>query len=179
MRTLYQIAAIAIMAFPIVLASTSIMGALFDIAEAAIGGCTIVLLTDTGVGPALEAPAHLNIFARAAYYPFHYTFHRRFREFFVPYFIIALVDEGFKFIRGERWPSPIWRSGLMFLWLIWLLSLVLMRFEAFKYKNRPWGAEEGRLWTEGMTRREFLQRERGSNGVVLNHGGGRDQLATS
>jgi hypothetical protein len=174
MATLSQIAAIVIMVCAIVLGNAS----LYEIAPFAIGAFTIVLVTDNGVGPALEAPAHLNIFARAAYYPFHYTFHRRFREFFVPCFIIALVDKGFKFLRGERWPSPIWRSGLMFLWLIWLLSLGLMRIEASKYRNQPWGAEEARLWTEGMTRREFLQRERGSNGVVLKHGGGSDQLAT-
>ncbi|OIW34434.1 hypothetical protein CONLIGDRAFT_4864 [Coniochaeta ligniaria NRRL 30616] len=137
------------------------MGALYDIAVTAIVfasnaimACTMVVVADNGVGPVLEAPAHLNILARTAYY----TFHRRFRDFFVPFLIAALVNQGLNILRGYPWTSITRRDCLLLAGFVWLFSLGMVRWEASKYRNLPWTDEEERLWTEGMTRSEFLRR---------------------
>jgi len=126
------------------------MGALFEIVLIAIFACMLLVVTDNGVGPAAEAPSHLNIFARAAYY----TFHRRFRDFIVPCSVMGIFDT---ILHGRIWPGHIWKEALAILCVGWLMSLFLMRVEAFMYRNKPWGAEETMQWTEGMTRSKFFQ----------------------
>jgi len=133
-----------------------IMGWFSDIVVILIGAWTILYVSANGVGPALEAPAALNIFARAAYY----IFHRRFRDWFVPSLSFGLVDRGLDFLRGKRSPFPLWVDCLSSLLIAWLFSFTMTRMEASQYRNQPWSSEEIRLWTEGMTRREFLQRAR-------------------
>ncbi|KAI0878428.1 hypothetical protein GGS24DRAFT_419943 [Hypoxylon argillaceum] len=122
----------------------------------AIEICVLVAIGVDGVGPALEAPAHLGIFGRVAYY----TFHRRFRDFFVPYYTIGLVRECLHVLKGDL-KTPFWFNSLFLLSGCWLWAYMKTTLEAFDYSDRPYTVEEEKLWTEGMTRREFLKRKRG------------------
>ncbi|KAI1193618.1 hypothetical protein F5X97DRAFT_313521 [Nemania serpens] len=122
----------------------------------AIEVCAILTVAFNGVGPALEPPAHLGIFGRVAYY----TFHRRFRDLFVPFYAVGLAEGGFNIFKGNL-RGPLWANNLFLLSGCWLWALTLTRMEAIKYSNRPYTEEEEKLWTEGMTRREFLKRKRG------------------
>lgn len=104
---------------------------------------SILIVPALGVGPAPEAPAQLNIFARVAYY----TTHRRFRDFFAPCLINELVNQSLNILEEGRWPNPIWRTGLSILCRSWLFSLGLMRIESYKFRDQPRSAEERRRWT--------------------------------
>ncbi|KAI1354084.1 hypothetical protein F5Y01DRAFT_36608 [Xylaria sp. FL0043] len=135
------------------------MGALSKIATIpilAIEVCAFLAITFNGAGPALEPPAHLGFFGRVAYY----TFHRRFRDFFVPFYTVGFAHGGYHFLKGDM-PGPLWLNGLFLLSSSWLWSLTMTRMEAIKYSNQPYTVDEEKLWTEGMTRREFLKRKRG------------------
>lgn len=123
--------------------------------------CALLAIIDNSAGPALEPPAHLGIFRRVAYY----TFHRRFRDFFVPYFTLGLGHATFQLLKGaipkRDLPGALWVNGLILLSGSWVFSFYLTRWEAIQYSNRPCNEEEEKLWTKGMTRREFLERNRG------------------
>ncbi|KAI0409594.1 hypothetical protein F4802DRAFT_593233 [Xylaria palmicola] len=122
----------------------------------AIELCALLAIGFNGAGPALEPPAHLGIFGRVAYY----TFHRRFRDYFVPLYAIGLVHRVFHILKGDL-QGPLWLNNLFLLSGSWLWSLTMTRMEAIEYSNRPYTVDEEKLWTEGITRREFLKRKRG------------------
>ncbi|KAI8944224.1 hypothetical protein F4801DRAFT_238381 [Xylaria longipes] len=97
------------------------MGVLSKIATIpimAIELCALLAIGFNGVGPALEPPAHLGIFGRVAYY----TFHRRFRDYFVPFYTIGLVHEGFHILKGDL-QGLLWHNNLFLLSGSWLWSL--------------------------------------------------------
>ncbi|KAJ3556091.1 hypothetical protein NPX13_g10215 [Xylaria arbuscula] len=124
---------------------------------AATEACIMIIITDNGVGPALEAPAHLGILGRAAYY----TSRRRFRDFFIPMFTIGLGHECINLWKGRlRDPMDLWVDCLILPSGSWPFSLAATRIEAVKYRDQPWDEMEKNLWTEEMTRREFLERRR-------------------
>ncbi|KAI1298209.1 hypothetical protein F5Y03DRAFT_368269 [Xylaria venustula] len=150
------------------------MGVLSIIAEITIlvieiGGI-ILAINYYGVGPALEPPAHLGIFGRVAYY----TFHHRFRDFFVPLCALGFIHEGFRILKGDV-PGRLWLHNLFILWGTWLWALTITRMEAIRFSSQPYNEDEEKLWTEGMTRREFLKRKRGRGdriqSVYANHKG--------
>ncbi|KAI0553860.1 hypothetical protein F4679DRAFT_528523 [Xylaria curta] len=116
----------------------------------------LLVIIGNGVGPALEPPSHHGVFGRVAYY----TFHRRFSDHFVPFYIIGLLHHGFAFLKGDM-RGPFWINNLILLSGSWIWSLAMTRMEAIKYSNQPYTKDEEKLWTEGMTRREFLKRKRG------------------
>ncbi|KAI1365520.1 hypothetical protein F5Y08DRAFT_303892 [Xylaria arbuscula] len=123
----------------------------------AIEGSMMIALFDDGEGPALEAPAHLGTLGRIAYY----NSHRRFMDFFVPLFTVGLGHGCFLWLTGEeRDPIHLGVGWLFFNSTSWLGCLAATGFEAVRYRDQPRDEIEEYLWTEGMTRREFLERKR-------------------
>ena len=115
---------------------------LIEVAAMYIFVFVLLSIEDNGVGPAPEAPAHLSMFARAAYY----TSHQRFREFFFPFLAGTLVLEGLEVLGGNRSrpPDRLWGYyGLWLVLLIWLASLAMMRLEISTYRNQPWVSAAG------------------------------------
>ncbi|KAI0102937.1 hypothetical protein GGR51DRAFT_573747 [Nemania sp. FL0031] len=106
--------------------------------------------------PALEPPAHLGIFGRVTYY----TFHRRFRDYFVSVYTILLVREALHILNGSQ-QDPLWLINPFLLSRSWIWAFTMTRMESIRYSNRPYNKEEEKLWTKGMTRREYLERKHG------------------
>ncbi|KAI0199826.1 hypothetical protein F4808DRAFT_431403 [Astrocystis sublimbata] len=119
-----------------------------------IGGALVWIYH--GVGPALQPIAPLGVFGQVAYY----TLQPRFRDVFVPIAAAGIFDAGWS-IYKRGLPGNFWLSSLVILSGSWLWSVALTKIEADKFSDKPkTEEEEEELWTEGLTRREFLERNK-------------------